>query len=110
MTPGNVELVAAVCSMTVWTGGVAAVLSFDERRLTAEQLSRAWLPATRDAAVLGAFVFSAFYAAPALLLHFVRTRRSLAGVALGLLVPLAVLALDVGVELAAETAIEALGL
>lgn len=110
MTPGNVEFVDVVCSMTVWTGGVAVVLFFDERRLTSRQLAGAWLPSTRDAAVLGAFLFGLLYAAPGLLIHFVKTRRSLLGVALGLLVPTALLALDIGVELAAEAAIEGLRL
>lgn len=110
MTPGNVEFVDVVCSMTVWTGGVAAVLFFDERRLTSRQRPRAWLPSTRDTAVLGAFLFGVLYAGPGLLIHFVKTRRSPLGVALGLLVPIALLALDVGVELTAEAAIAELGL
>ena len=110
MTRGNVDFVDVLCSMTVWTGAMAVVLFFDERRLTSSQRPRAWLPSTRDTAVLGAFLFGVLYAGPGLLIHFVRTRRSFVGVALGLLVPLAILAVDVGVELAAEAAIEGLGL
>jgi hypothetical protein len=110
VTPGNVEFVDVLCSMTVWTGGVALVLWLDEGRMRPEALARAWLPATRDATVLGAFLFSALYAGPALLTHFVKTRRSLPGVVLGLLVPILLLALDVGTQLGAEALIEHLHL
>ena len=110
MTPGNVEFVDVICSMAVWTGGTAAILSVDERRLRAEALARAWLPATRDAAVLGAFLFSALYSGPALVVHFVRTRRSFLGAGLGLGMVAALLAADFAVQSGAEAIIEWLSL
>jgi hypothetical protein len=110
VTPGNVELVQVVASMVVCTGGVAAVLGLDERRLTREQLDRAWAPVTRDAAVLGAFLFGILYGGPALLVHFVRTRRSLRGVGLGFLWMVALLAADLGAQLLSAAAVDRLGL
>jgi hypothetical protein len=110
LTDGDVEFVDVLCSMTVWTGGVAAIVALDWRRLTEERLSRAWLPSTRDALVFGTFLFSVFYAAPGLLIYFVKTRRSLLGVVLGLLAPTALYYLDEGVQLGAGAAIDWLGL
>jgi hypothetical protein len=110
LTPGNIEFVDVVCEMAVWPVGVAVILWLDERRMTREMLARDWLPATRDAAVLGAFLFSVLYAAPALLTHFVRTRRSLAGLGLGLLAPALLLGLDLGLQTCAESIIQALRL
>jgi hypothetical protein len=109
LTPGNVELVDVVCSMTVWTGGVALVLWLDERHLPREALARDWLPATRDATVLGAFLFGVLYAGPALLTHFLKTRRSLLGLLLGVAVPAALLAADFGAQLGAEAIIDLSG-
>jgi hypothetical protein len=110
LRPGDVEFVDVVCSMTVWTGGVAAIVALDWRRLTEKQLCQAWLPSTRDTLVFGAFLFSVLYAGPGLLIYFVKSRRSLLGVVLGLLAPVGLLALDVGVQYGAEAAIDWLGL
>jgi hypothetical protein len=110
LTPGNIEFVQVLCSMSVWTGGVALVLAIEDRRLTPEQKERDWLPATRDATVLGSFLFGVLYAAPGLLVHFIRTRRLGLGIALGLLIPCGLFAIDAGAELGAEAAIDALGL
>jgi hypothetical protein len=109
LRPGDVEFVDVLCSMTVWTGGVAAILAFDWRLLKEDQLRRAWPPSTRDTLVFGAFLFGVLYAGPGLLIHFVRTRRWL-GAVLGLLVPMGLLVLDLGVQLGAEAAIDWLGL
>ncbi len=110
MTPGNVEFVDVVCSMTVWIAGTAGILAIDERLMTREQHDRDWLPATRGAAVLGAFLFGVLYAAPALILHFARTRESLVGSVLGLGSGVALFLLDMGVQSGAEAAIRGLGL
>jgi hypothetical protein len=110
LRPGDVEFVDVLCSMTVWTGGVAAIVALDWRRLTEGQLCRAWLSSTRDTLVFGAFLFGVLYAGPGLLIHFVKTRRSLLGVVLGLLAPIALLVVDVGAQLGAEAAIDWLGL
>jgi hypothetical protein len=109
MTPGNLEFVEVVISLSVWTGGVAAVLKLDERR--SERWSEhAWLPASVDAAILGTFLFSMPYGVVALLVHFVKSRWSLLGLGLGLLFAIAILALDVGAQIGAEAAIDWLGL
>lgn len=110
MTPGNVEFVQVVSSMVVSTGGVAAVLRVDERRLTPERLDRGWPPVTRDAAVFGAFLFGILYGGPALLVHFVRTRRSAGGVGLGLFWMFALLAADLGAQLLSAAAVDWLAL
>ncbi len=85
MTPGNVDFVEVLASMAVWTGGVAAVLLFDERRTEQRWSEHAWLASTREAAILGAFLFGWLYGCPALLIHFVKSRWSLAGFGLGVL-------------------------
>jgi len=96
--------------MTVNTGCVAAVLHADGRRSGPGGRAGEWLPATRYGAVLGAFLFGWLYGGPALLIHFVKSRRSLAGVGLGLLFAVLLVVADVGVQLGAEAAIEWLGL
>jgi len=109
VTPGNVEFVQVLVSMTVETGGVAAFLYADGRlRRTRRRPSR-WLPATREAAVLGAFLFGALYGGPALIIHFVKSRGAV-GLVLGLACALTVVSVDIGAELSAAAAIEWLGL
>ncbi len=110
MRPGNVELVQVVSSMVVCTGGVAAILRVDGRRLRGPQLDRAWPPQSRDAAVFGSFLFGILYGGPALLIHFVRTRWSLGGVGLGLFWMFALLAADLGAQLFSASVIDWLGL
>jgi hypothetical protein len=75
-------LVAATTSSILLT---YCVLKLDERRLSEEQLARAWLPASR----MVAYVFAPF----SLLVHFVRTRRSLVSVLFGGAVVACVLAI-----------------
>jgi hypothetical protein len=53
------------------------IVWLDERHLSEAMLERAWLPATRGAVVLW---FSPF----CLLVHFIRTRRNVVGVGLGI--------------------------
>lgn len=74
----------------------AVVVRRDERRLTAEQLARAW----NDASFWTAVVVFGPLCIP---VHFLRVRRTLAGLALGLLWMVAVVAaLSAGGALAAE--------
>ena len=101
MTPGDVEFVEVLASMTVCTGSVAAVLVADDR-LARRRSTHAWLPATRDAAILGTFLFSWLYGCPALLIHFVKSRWSLGGVGLGLLFAILLFAANAGALVAIE--------
>lgn len=110
MRTGDVELVQVITSMTVCTGAVAAILHLDARRLIRLRRHDPWPPSTLDAAVLGTFLFSWAYGAPAVFIHFVRSRWSLAGVGLGLLWAVLLVATDVGAQLAVEAAIQVLGL
>ena len=114
MTPGNVEFVQVLASMIVNTGGVAAILHADRARLFGRSTpSTTWLHATREAAVLGAFLFGWLYGGPALVIHFVKSRRRanpLAGLLLGLLLALDLVAADIGAQLGAAAAIDWLGL
>jgi hypothetical protein len=107
--PGNVELVQVVASMTVNVAGVAAVLLADEhfRRRWSES---AWLPSTRDAAILGAFLFGWLYGGPALIIHFVKSRGRLAGASLGVLFAVLLVVVDAGAQLGAAATIDWLGL
>ena len=110
MTPGNVEFAQVVCSMTVTTGCVAAVLYADDRRLRPDRRAGTWLPATIDAAVLGAFLFGWLYGGPALVIYFIKSRRSLAGVGMGVLSAVLLLAADIAGQLGASATIDWLGL
>jgi hypothetical protein len=57
---------------------------WDESRLRGERLERAWPRKSRVAAVVGlSIVFWPMASLVALIIHFGRTRRSIAGVALG---------------------------
>ena len=109
MTPGNLEFVQVMVSMTVETGGVAAFLYADGRLRPMRRRPRRWLPATGEAAVLGAFLFGALYGVPALIIHFVKSRGAV-GLALGLLCAVTVVSVDIGAELGAAAAIDWLGL
>lgn len=115
MTRGNVDFVQVLVSMTIETGGVAALLRMDRARLFGPNRSASeWLQATREAAVLGAFLFGWLYGGPALVVHFVKSRRytgnAFAGLLLGVLLALDLVAADVGAQLGAAAAIEWLGL
>jgi hypothetical protein len=109
VTPGNLEFVQVLVSMTVETGGVAAFLFADRRIRPARRRPTRWLPATEEAAVLGAFLFGPLYGVPALLIHFTKSRGAL-GLPLGALCALAVLSVDVGLEEGAAALIDQLGL
>jgi hypothetical protein len=104
VTPGNLEFVEVLASMTVNTAGIAAILVADERLRGHRWRATAWLPATRDAAILGAFLFGVLYAGPGLVIHFVKSRGWLTGLALGV----AAAVLLVCVDVAAAATIEEL--
>jgi len=107
--PGNVELVQVIASMSVNVAGVAATLHAEER-LRRRWSSNAWLPSTRDAAILGAFLFGWLYGGPALVIHFVKSRGWLAGAVLGVLFAVLLVAADLGARLGAAATIDWLGL
>jgi hypothetical protein len=102
VTPGDVEFVQVLASMTVCTGGVATVLYVDER-VARRRSPHTWLPSTREAAVLGTFLFSWPYGCPALLIHFVKSRWSLAGWGWGLLWAIVLFAVNAGVLVAIDS-------
>jgi hypothetical protein len=106
---GNVELVQVVASMTVNVAGVAAVLFADEH-LRRRWSASAWLPSTRDAAILGAFLFGWLYGVPALIIHFAKSGRGWAGAPLGVLFAVLLVILDAAAQLGAIAAIDWLGL
>jgi hypothetical protein len=71
------EVAGMVISWALTTAALFAIVLFDERRMRPEHLERAWPPSSRNAALV---VFGVL----AIPIHFIRTRRSLAGVALGI--------------------------
>ena len=79
------EVVQFVLAWLVGTSVSFALVIADERRLSEARLERAWPPVSRNAAI---FIFGPL----AVPIHFVRTRRSIAGVLLGI-AALAVVAL-----------------
>jgi hypothetical protein len=85
------EIFALVLSWAVTLGLIFAVLRRDERRLTAEQLGRAWPPSTR----LMAPVYFGVFCLP---VHFWKTRRSLGGLLVGLAWGVAITALDEAID------------
>ena len=109
MIPGNVEFVQVVASMTVNVAGVAAALHAEER-LRRGWRENAWLPCTRDAAILGALLFGWLYGGPALVIHFVKSRGWLAGAVLGVLSAVLLVVADAGAQFGAAATIEWLGL
>ena len=84
MREGDVEFVQVVCEMLVVPAVAAAIVRIDERRLTGVRLERAWPPVSRDAVVFATWQFGILFGCPAMLVWFIRTRRSLWGVAQGL--------------------------
>jgi hypothetical protein len=102
VTPGNLEFVDYVVSLAVGIGGSAAIVLRDERRLTPEQLARAWPPTSRNVAL---YAFSPFCVA----VHFVRTRRSWIGFFWGVLWVAVIVGADNALEVVAEHAADWLG-
>jgi hypothetical protein len=109
LTDGNLELLQVLVSWAVTLPGATAILVLDERRLRGVQAERAWPKASRDAALFAVFNFP-FLLLVVLPLHFVRTRRSVLGALAGVGWLVALVAADVGAELAAAAAVDSLGL
>jgi hypothetical protein len=105
---GNLELLQVVASWTVTLPAVAAIVGPDERRLTGEALARAWPAQSRDAAIFGLWLLGVHPLA--VFIHSAKTRRSLAGLALGLRYLLAVTLLDNCAQIGATLAVDWLGL
>jgi hypothetical protein len=110
VSPGNVEFVQVLALLVISPVGVATILRLDERRLRGQQLGRAWLTVTRDATVFGAWQFAPIYGCIGLIVHFTKTRWSLAGFGLGVLWAIALYAANVAAILAIPPVIDWLGL
>jgi hypothetical protein len=110
VSPGNLELVQVVTAMLVSPMGFAAIVLVDERRLKGPRLARAWLTVSRDATIFGASQFSVMYGCLGLIIHFTKTRWSLAGFGLGLLWAVALFGLYVSSIVLVTEAIDWLGL
>jgi hypothetical protein len=105
VSPGNLELVQVLVSWAVLIPGAAVIIARDERRLRGQQAAHAWPPASRDSALFAIYNVSLFVLL-VVPLHFVRTRRSLRGLALGVLWLTVLVAMDVGAQLVTVLAIE----
>ena len=108
MTEGNLELVDVLISWAVTLPAVVAIVVYDERRLEGRRLERAWPPVSRDAAIFAGFMMGVHPLC--VLVHFVRTRRSVAGVALGLVLLIAIVVVDSLAILGAREVVAASGL
>jgi hypothetical protein len=112
VTLGNLELVQIIASWAATAPIVVATVLFDERRLTSDQLSRAWPPVSRDAAVFVGWMlgFNVFFLVAFFLVHFVRTRGWGRGVLLGF--AWACVAFDAwaGAQLVAISVVDSVGL
>jgi len=103
VTRGNLELVEILASWSVTLPAVVTIIVRDERHLTGPRLERAWPPQSRDAAIFGLWLMGVHPLC--VFVHFVRTRRSIGGVLLGLWW----LAVVIAGDLAATAAVEGLG-
>jgi hypothetical protein len=110
VSPGNLEFAQILTLMLVSPVGVAAVLHLDERRLSDAQLERAWAPATRGATVFNTWQFAPLYGYVGIIVHFTKTRASLAGFGLGVVWAVVLYWLSVGAVVAVTAVIEWLGL
>ena len=108
MKEGDVEVFQILGSWAVTLPAVAWIIVRDERRLKGRQLENAWPPASRDAAIYALWNFGVQHLS--VVIHFVRTRRSLRGVGLGLAWLVAVVAADIAAQTAVAWTIELLGL
>jgi hypothetical protein len=106
--PGDIELWQIVASWAATLPTVAAIIVYDERRLRGEQRGRAWPPSSRDAAIYALWTLGVHHLCVPI--HFVRTRRTLGGIGLGLVGLAIVVGVDVCAQLATEQAIKMLGL
>lgn len=110
MIPGDLEVVQTVAHLVVTIPVTAVVLLRDERRLTGEELARAWSPSSRDAALLTFYLSVAGLTPLVLAIHWTRTRRSFAGFAVGAALATAIFGLGVAAQLAASLTVDGLGL
>jgi len=108
VTDGDLELYEILAAWSVTLPAVVTIIVRDERRLTGKELDRAWPPQSRDAAIFGLCMMGVLPLC--VLIHFVRTRRSLRGVLLGLGWLAVVVMGQLGGELATAAMIELLGL
>ena len=108
MTAGNLELVQIVASWVVTLPMVIGVIVMDEKHLEGAELERAWPPVSRDAAIFGLWNMGVHPLC--VLIHFVRTRRSLRGAFLGVAWLTAIFALGVGAQFGAADLVEWVGL
>lgn len=108
MTPGNEEFVRVVTSLAVTLPAVAVIIIKDERRLSGVQLERAWPPQSRDSAIFA--LLNVGVPQLSVLVHFVRTRRTAIGAAIGLAWVAAIVLCDMGAQFAAVATVDWLGL
>ena len=91
MTGDTIEVAAVAVQMLLGALGPWWIVRWDERRLDAVRLSRAWPPSTRLSAAVA-------FGPLCLPVHFWRTRRSWWGVVLGLGLAIALTALSVALS------------
>jgi hypothetical protein len=108
VTEGDLELVQVLAAWSVTIPAVVTIVVRDERRLAGQRLERAWPPQSRDAAIFGLWLMGVHPLC--VLVHFSRTRRSVAGVVIGLSWLAVVVLGALGAELGAAAGIEWLGL
>ncbi len=96
-----------VASLLVLITGSSLVVRFDERRLSEEQLERAWPPSSRDNALIGlSFLGAPLIGLFAVWFHFCRTRRWHPwGIVQGLLWVMAIMAANLAVVVALSLAV-----
>lgn len=101
------EVVVMVASLLVLMTGASLVVRFDEKRLSEEQLERAWPPSSRDNALIGlSFLGAPLIGLIAVWFHFFRTRAwSPKGFVLGLAWVLAIMIVNVAIVLGLSLAL-----
>ena len=101
------EIAIIIVSCTVVITASSLIVRFDERRLSEEQLERAWLPSSRDNALIGlSMLVTPLLGLFAVWFHFVRTRRwGLRGLVLGKLAVVVILILNAVAVLSLASAV-----
>jgi hypothetical protein len=109
MTDGDLELLEVIVAWAVTIPAVCAIIVVDERRLRGAELQRSWPAVSRDAAIFAMFnVPFGVFAIP--LVHFLRTRRNVRGLLLGVAWAAAMVIGDVAAETGTAAAVGWLGL
>jgi hypothetical protein len=94
VTPADAEVFEVLADWAVTLPATILLIRRDERRLQGARLERSWPPSSRDGAILGLWLFGLHPLAIAI--HWMKTRASVRGCAVGVALFLVIEALGIG--------------